>query len=1169
MRRLIVVSLITLVLFLTGSINNKAVAQFGLSITKCADSAAVIALIDTVFLDGVNPNQYKNITFTGDPEAVGYFNGGYIFGFNRPQGIVMSSGFAEDLEGSNTCTPNNASGNTSGGSDSDLQSLCGFPIQDACIIEFDFMPTGDTARFNYVFGSEEYHDWVNSDYNDVFGFFLSGNGITGPYTGGTAINIATIPGLPTPTAVSINTVNCGKKDPCDPPTGGPNCEFLYDNTQAGNPSYNVTVLDAYTSPFVADNETESCKWYHIKLAIGDAGPGGDYAYDSGVFLEKGSFDPGSVSSATAYSHPTVDSLLYEDCSNHEAVLYFEIGSPRADPYIIPYQVLGTATEGEDYLLINTGHQNEIYIEPGNLYDSIIIRPFLDFDIEGIEDIRIVYNPVMCGFSVPDTIITLLSDVPDFPDTNRLYNVFCEDTIAIGFNGLLEGVPPYNYEWYNSVWPVSVGNNATMDISMTGTDSDFWYAVITDTCGYQSVDTAFVIVPDLETDAGPDKSLCNQPSVTLEGLSIGAQNYNWLSDPLDPTIIGQGNDTIIVSPPGTTEYILVATDNCTNSDSDTTYATLDGAVANASDDGSICLGDSITLSCNLGNNNETYIWSANPPDNGLTSQNTNQTIKVAPTGTTTYTVEVTDDCNFQATDEVIVIVHDLPVASAGSNDDICRGEDYTLSASGGIGYQWGSIPLDPSLTLNQQDTLANPVINPDSETVYKYFVQVTNENGCIDIDTMELTVNHVPDIQLSPDNETICFGDTVVITAIGDIADNYVWDSEPTDPSLSGGNLNTVTAIPDITTTYSLVATIGGINCPAVPEYEITVIPQLFANFEIADDKTETCENESIGIFYTGNASINAYYNWDFGSDAIINSGSNQGPYSVVWPTAGTKTISLSLTESNCPSDYVEINVDVFAMPTTEFIADPESGCAELEVLFTNQSSDLDEATYEWNIEGNISTDTNALHVFANPGLYEVSLTTTNRSICSNPLTKSNYITVNEIPTPEFDADPPETILEEGVINFINNSSSSDIMSYLWDFGDSDSSNLENPDHQYTTEGQYLVKLIATTSFGCIDSTSKSVTIHPDFAVFPPNAFTPNGDGENDFFVVNGTGISAYAIRIYSRWGELMFESQDITDHWDGSYKGSQVPPGTYVYKINYRSMIDRDYSINGTVTIIR
>lgn len=1161
MRRVFTITLAFILVFLVDIIENKVVAQFDLTITRCEDEAAVIALIDTVFLDGVNPAQYSNITFTGDPHAVGYFNGGYIFGFKRPQGIVMSSGFAESLDDDNTCSAANANGNTTGGSDPDLNDLTSLSINDACVIEFDFMPTGDTARFVYVFGSEEYHDYVGSSFNDVFGFFLSGAGISGPYTND-AINIAEVPG--TSMAVSINNVNCGTQGAyCTPPPGsGSNCQFLYDNTDNSKGTFHQTALDAYTSPFIADNETQSCQWYHIKLAIGDAG---DAAFDSGVFLEKGSFDPGSVGENTAYSHPTIDTALYESCNNHEAVIYFSIGTPRIDPYIIPFTVEGTAERGIDYTLIDTGHEDTIYIAAGDLYDSLIIRPFWDADPEGFEDVRIIYNSIMCGFSAPDTSITYIYDVPEFPDTNLIYSTVCEDTVIVGFENVLEGIPPYSY-----LWTAGGQTTPTLEYIISGSDSEFLHCVITDTCGYQSSDTAFIIVPDILADAGPNKSLCNQPSVQLEGSAPGAQTILWTSNPPDASLVGQENDlTPTVSPLATTEYTLSASDNCNNYDQDITMVDLEGAVANAGDDNSMCLNDSVTISCNLGNTGETYLWTSVPPDPGLAGQNTNQTIKISPVTNTRYSVHVVDACDYSADDEVEVTVFSLPIANAGNNGEVCLGTAYTLGASGGVNYQWGSIPADPTLYLNQQDTTAFPVVTPGSQILYKYYVEVTNENGCTTTDTMELMVNYVPDIQLSADVDVICFGETATITAVGDIADDYSWTSDPVDPSMviiSPGKINVT---PNSTTVYSLNATVGGIDCPATPVQTINVIPQLFASFEIADNKFQTCENEAIGIFYTGNATNNANYTWNFDNDAVIITGSGAGPYSVHWTTAGVKTISLTLTENDCPSDSVEIDVTVFAMPLTEFSATPESGCAELEVSFTNLSSQLDSPGYVWTYDGNSSNEFELTHTFNNPGSYPISLTTTNQSLCANTLTKDNMITVYEVPSADFEADPYETLLEDGVINFINNSASQDIMTYQWYFGDSDSSSMSNPEHKYNIEGVYLVQLITTTSNGCQHEVSKNVVIHPDFAVYPPNAFTPNGDGENDKFEVKGTGVSSYLLQIYSRWGELIYESTSLEEQWDGTHNGSLVPTGTYVYSINYRSMVDKDYKIQGTVTVIR
>ncbi|MFA5417397.1 MAG: gliding motility-associated C-terminal domain-containing protein, partial [Bacteroidales bacterium] len=93
--------------------------------------------------------------------------------------------------------------------------------------------------------------------------------------------------------------------------------------------------------------------------------------------------------------------------------------------------------------------------------------------------------------------------------------------------------------------------------------------------------------------------------------------------------------------------------------------------------------------------------------------------------------------------------------------------------------------------------------------------------------------------------------------------------------------------------------------------------------------------------------------------------------------------------------------------------------------------------------------------------------------------------------------------------------------------------------------------------------------HPDFAVYAPSAFTPNGDGKNDVFEIKGTGIKTLQIQIYSRWGELIFESNDMLKQWDGTINGNPAPTGTYVYQISYTSMINLSYSYKGTVTLVR
>lgn len=275
-----------LVLFLFFNSNIGLFAQFTFNIIPCETNDDVIALVDSVFLSNMDAGRISNISFQGDPTSVGYYYNGFFLGFNSDRGIVMSTGFAANLDGPNSCATH-VSGNNAGGSDPDLVDLANSNINDACIIEFDFMPIGDTSEFDFVFGSEEYHEYVNMAFNDVFGFFMSGPGISGPFSND-AVNIGLIPQTNLP--ITVNTLNCGRQTTaCTPPPGGAYCEYLIDNTDPNEPGFQNVSIDAYTTPIIAKHVTQPNQWYHIKLAIGDAA---DYIYDSGVFFELGSFYTG-------------------------------------------------------------------------------------------------------------------------------------------------------------------------------------------------------------------------------------------------------------------------------------------------------------------------------------------------------------------------------------------------------------------------------------------------------------------------------------------------------------------------------------------------------------------------------------------------------------------------------------------------------------------------------------------------------------------------------------------------------------------------------------------------------------------------------------------------------------------------------------------------------------
>jgi len=301
------------------------------------------------------------------------------------------------------------------------------------------------------------------------------------------------------------------------------------------------------------------------------------------------------------------------------------------------------------------------------------------------------------------------------------------------------------------------------------------------------------------------------------------------------------------------------------------------------------------------------------------------------------------------------------------------------------------------------------------------------------------------------------------------------------------------------------------------------------------------------------------------------SGSGAGPYDLKWAGMGAKNISLTVDDAGCVSAPYSSGLTVLQSPLTAFSANMQEGCEPFSVDFTNNSTnESSSVTYSWDfgVSGAISSEASPNYTYSTPGSYTVSLTVTNDGLCSNQLTETGYIKVNANPVSEFTPNPTETLLEDATINFINNSTSVDNVAYNWDFGDGQSSTELNPNHTYTTSGTFLVSLLATTNAGCENESSAEVTVFPNFAVYAPSAFTPNGDGKNDFFEVKGIGIQNYHLQVYSRWGQLIYESFNLEEMWDGKVNGALVESASYAFLINYQSMLGKEATVKGTVTVM-
>lgn len=343
----------------------------------------------------------SNVMGTGIQGTTGVYLAGKFYGgintIGIDSGIVLTSGSALIAKGPNTQGSAGIGAGLPG--DPQLSAIAGVATNDACALEFDFVPQYDTIRFRYVFGSEEYNAFVAS-YNDIFAFFISG-----PRPGGgnyTNENIALIPNTTLP--VSIFNINFGNIGDC-PGTACVNCEYLIDNCgtcQNGCASGVSIEYDAYTVVLTAWAVVIPCQTYHLKLVIADAV---DASLDSGVFLEAGSFSSPGVTINSVYSTPGGERLAVEGCSFVDLIL--SVPFPMLDTmWLVFDSIRGTATNGVDCNFIG----DSIFIPPGQLSNYIRITPVYDGVSEPTETLIFYYSSTTtCTGSTFSSITVYLAD----------------------------------------------------------------------------------------------------------------------------------------------------------------------------------------------------------------------------------------------------------------------------------------------------------------------------------------------------------------------------------------------------------------------------------------------------------------------------------------------------------------------------------------------------------------------------------------------------------------------------------------------------------------------------------------------------------------------------------------------------------------------------------------
>lgn len=380
------------------------------------------------------------------------------------------------------------------------------------------------------------------------------------------------------------------------------------------------------------------------------------------------------------------------------------------------------------------------------------------------------------------------------------------------------------------------------------------------------------------------------------------------------------------------------------------------------------------------------------------------------------------------------------------------------------------------------------------------------------------------------------------------------------------------------TTYSTELVIISSNgCRDSIQKTVILLPKPKAAFAV---DTPACSPKI--LTFTNTSSGASVYSWNFGNSITSSAVNPTQQYTNNSGVNNFYTVQLVATNSVSCSDTVRVPVIIHPKPDFNISASPDSGCAVLLVNFTSIGG---ANTYLWSFgDGNTTTSSNPSHSFLNAGAtnvtYIVQLVAGDANGCKDTVIK----TIKVFPKPNalFTASPTTVFIPNEPVNCSNVSNSNAVN--FWQFGDGATSNAVNPSHEYVAEGEYQITLIITSDKGCKDTFSLAgkIIVLEESSVQVPNAFTPNllgsnggaynkDDLNNDVFhpVIKGVDKSRYEFSIYSRWGELLFDTKETNIGWDGYYKGKLCTQDVYVWKIKAITLDGKIINKTGDVLLLK
>ena len=710
-----------------------------------------------------------------------------------------------------------------------------------------------------------------------------------------------------------------------------------------------------------------------------------------------------------------------------------------------------------------------------------------------------------------------------------------NSVAFNATGTGGDSTRYTFQWQ--------GFASGKGITASPTTKTTYRITLDDQCTvYDAKDSVIVDVrAPLTLKAGKDTTLCLGRSVNLTAALSGGlpTGYKYLWTPGNITTANY-----LVNPSTTTDYTIRALDGCTP---DTLYATFKVTTRPALDiklnnDTLICNGNSVNLSAIVsGGLTPSRIISWNQ---GL---GTGLSKLVTPGTKTTYRAIVSDGCSVKNDTAFVTVDVRAPLSLDLKRDTtLCRGRNVTLTATPAGGLNTGySIQWNQGLS-----SVYNHLVSPVNTTIYSAILS----DGCTkksDTQTVTVTVRQALNIATNADT-TLCFGNPISLNTVatgGNGLYQYRWE-DVANPATSLSSSATLNLNPTSTVTIRVILTDGCTIKSDTAQVKISVLTNLSIT---TSPDTAICGGEIASLRVKASGGNGNYqYTW---TDLSDNSSAGSSSGLTVSP-ANTRSYRIAVTDGcTIAQPQRNIQVQVVAQPLGSLFIPNNVACNPGVFSVKNTSSAA--ARYLLNNRRYSGADT-ALRF--STGNYTVKLTAFNSLGCID--TVSYVLIVNPRPKAGFSF-TPSAPRELQPVSFTDQSSGA--TSWEWNLPHG-FFNTQQPGTWVSNDtGTWMAQQIVGNNFNCFDTLNQLIRVGIGYYLHIPNAFTPDNNGLNEVWKPSLRGIKSYRLRIFNRWGQMVFKSEDPNAGWSGD----NAPQGTYIVEISIINAYDERITEKGTITLIR